>query len=442
MDQASVLGSMLLAPKIIGDVVTALTQEDFSGGNAADMFLALRAMYLDGAKIDAVTVLDRMGRTAEHQQYLIQVMDATPTAANWREYVRIVREQARLRDLQSAGLELASVGKDLGAARELVARMERIIRDRRDVECVDMETGILQFMDDVARQPHYLPWGLPWLDEGLTAESGDYIVLGGYPSDGKTALALSLAYAQAEDRRVGFFSLETSTSKLFARLYASVARVPSSHVKRRTLDNDEYTLLADKADEIRSRKLHLIRASSMSVEDIGAYARAKQYDVIYIDYLSLVQAQGRTEYEQVTNISKGLHRLAQDAGITVVALSQLSRPEQGKPKIPTLASLRSSGQVEQDADVVMLLYREEPDNVRSRRILSVAKNKEGVTGRVALVFDGETQRFRADSYQDVRPARAQKQAEPEFRQAVLYDIPPDAPTPWDTPRNQEVQHGY
>ena len=292
---------------------------------------------------------------------------------------------------------------------------------------------MLQFTDDQSRQPHYLPWGLPWLDEGLMAEAGDYIVLGGYPSDGKTALALSLAYAQAETRRVGFFSLETSASKLFARLCASVARISSSHIKRRTLTEDECELLASKSDEIRARKLQFVRASSMTVEDIGAFARAKQYDVIYVDYLSLIQAQGRTEYDQVRAISKGLHRLAQDNKITVVALSQLSRPEQGKPKIPTLASLRSSGQLEQDADVVMLLYREEPDNIRSRRILHVAKNKEGVTGRVALLFDGETQRFWTDSYQDI-PSAAKpktKPQEPEYKQAALYDLPGSTPVPWE-----------
>lgn len=433
LDQASVLGSMILAPEIIGDVVTTLTPEDFGAGDPADLFRALRALYMEGGKIDVVTALDRMGRTPEHQSYLLSVMDATPTAANWREYVRIVREQARLRALQSAGLELASTGTTLETARDLVARLDRLMRDRREVECVDMEAGMLQFTDEQARQPHYLPWGLPWLDEGLTAEAGDYIVLGGYPSDGKTALALSLAYAQAETRRVGFFSLETSASKLFARLCASVARISSSHIKRRTLTDDECELLASKSDEIRARKLQFVRASSMTVEDIGAFARAKQYDVIYVDYLSLIQAQGRTEYDQVTAISKGLHRLAQDNKITVVALSQLSRPEQGKPKIPTLASLRSSGQVEQDADVVMLLYREEPDNIRSRRILHVAKNKEGVTGRVALLFDGETQRFRADSYQDI-PSAAKpktKPQEPEYKQAALYDLPGSTPVPWE-----------
>lgn len=438
LDQASVLGSMILAPEIIGDVVTTLTPEDFGAGDPADLFRALRALYMEGGKIDVVTALDRMGRTAEHQSYLISVMDATPTAANWREYVRIVREQARLRALQSAGLELASTGTTLETARELVARMERLMRDRRDVECMDMEAGMLQFADEQARKPNYLPWGTPWLDEGLMVEAGDYIILGGYPSDGKTALALSLAYIQARSRRVGFFSLETSTTKLFARLCATVASISLRHVKRRTLTDDECDLLALKADEIRSRDLHLVQASSMTVEDIGAYARAKQYDVIYVDYLSLIQAQGRTEYDQVTAISKGLHRLAQDNKITVVALSQLSRPEKGFQKIPTLNSLRASGQIEQDADVVMLLYREEPDNIRSRRILHVAKNKEGVTGRVALLFDGETQRFRADSYQDIQAAAKPKTKpqEPEYKQAALYDLPGSTPVPWENQGGQ------
>lgn len=289
-----------------------------------------------------------------------------------------------------------------------------------------MEQGLINFYNDLDRTPQYLPWGIYFLDSGLTAESGDYIVLGGYPSDGKTALALSMAYYQAGTLRVGFFSLETKPSKLFNRVFSSAAQVSGTRIKRRNLTDDDFGRLESKAEELRGRDLFMIRSSSMTVEDIAAYTRAKRFDVIYIDYLTLIQAPGRTEFDQATYISKALHRLAQDTGVTVIALSQLSRPENGKVKPPTLASLRSSGQIEQDADIVMFVYREEPGMLRSRRILAVAKNKEGETGRVPLLFNGETQTFRVDANGLIK----EKRQEPEYRQS-FYALPDSEPLPWE-----------
>ena len=187
-------------------------------------------------------------------------------------------------------------------------------------------------------------------------------------------------------------------------------------------------LFRSKAEELRTRKLALIQASSMSVEDIAAYTRAQRYQVIYIDYLTLIQAPGRTEYDQATYISKALHRLAQDTGITVVALSQLARPSSGAVRVPTLSSLRSSGQIEQDADIVLFVYREEPGVLRSRRILDVAKNKEGRTGRIPLLFDGETQTFRADAARPIlQNALPKKPAYEQMQFQELEDPDPDMP---------------
>lgn len=428
--QASVLGSMLISPEIVGDVLVTLQPDDFTEEIGIQIFKAIRALYLDGDKIDPVMVLNAMGGPDPgRSKFLLETMDKTPTAANYKEYMAIVREQARLRKLQSLGLALANSAVSMETARELVAQMQTLMVDKRGVECLSMEQGVLNFYANLERKPEYLPWGIDFLDEGLTAEAGDFIVLGGYPSDGKTALALYLAYQQAETRRVAFFSLETKNDKLFNRLYSSVAQVSGKHIKHRELSQEDYYNLERKAEEIRGRNLHLIKASSMTVDDIRAYTIARQFDVIYIDYLTLIPDPGRTEYDQATNISKGLHRMAQDHGVTVVALSQLSRPETGKPKPPTLSSLRSSGQIEQDADIVMFIYREEPGMLRSRRILRVAKNKEGETGQIPLHFNGDTQTFKVDPYRPVdnRPARK----EPEYKQIDFQELPARLPVPWE-----------
>ena len=426
--QSSVLGSMLISPQIVGDVMTNLQPEDFTEPMGQEVFLAIRALHLAGEKIDPVCVLNQMGGPDPgRRKYLLALMRETPTAQNYREYMDIVREQSRLREIQRAGLALAGTDITLETAREPVSRLYELMMDRRGVECVDMEQGMLDFYAELERTPRYLPWGLDFLDEGLTAEGGDFVVLGGYPSDGKTALALSMAYAQAETLRVGFFSLETKTSKLFSRICSMVAQVSSQRIKRRELTEEDYFQLESKVDEVKKRRLSLIRASSMTVEDIRAYTLAHRFDVIYVDYLTLIRAPGKTEFDQATYISKALHQMAQDLNITVVALSQLSRPEGGKPKPPTLASLRSSGQIEQDADVVMFIFREEPGLLRSRRILRVAKNKEGETGQIPLVFRGETQTFRPDSVGIMLPRTKE---EPQYKQmefGALEDPGEDTP---------------
>lgn len=403
LDQASVLGSMLLAPKIIGSVLGQLRPEDFTANGAPEMFRVLREIYLEDGQIDPVTVLNRMGATPQHRALVLAVMDLTPTAANWKEYTRIVKEQAQLRQIQATALAIASAGTDLDQARELVGQLEQLVAGREEIECLSMEQCLLRFMDNMQRKPNYLPWGLDFLDQGLMVEPGDFVLLGGNPSSGKTALALAMAWEQAKTKRVGFFSLETQSDELFFRLVSTVCEINSSHIRRRTLDKDDYQVLAERSDDIRGNNLHLLRrGGTMTTEDIVSVAKAKQFDAIYIDYLTLIAAPGRDEYQQTTTISKSLHRAAQDLGITIVALSQFSRATAGENRAPTMSSFRSSGQLEQDADVAMLLYKEDENNIRSRRILRVAKNKKGLTGQLVLLFDGSTQTFIPDLIQDVQ----------------------------------------
>jgi len=402
MAQAGVLGSMILDPRCAGEVMTQLRPNDFGSGLARDTFTAVREMFLDGEKIDPVTVLAKMNSPDPNcRSWVLWLMDSTPTAANVHEYAAIVREESRLRDIQSVGVELISKGLTLDRARDLVGKLDELLMDRRSVEDLSMEECLLNFYNELEHTPEYLSWGLAPLDDGLMAESSDYVIIGGYPSDGKTALSLHMAYSQAKTKRVGYFSLETKSSKLFNRIFSSVAQVSGSRIKRRALTDDDFSKLAAKSEEVRHNNLHLIKASSMTVEDITTYARARRFEIIYIDYLTLIPAPGRDETAQATYISKALHRLAQDNNITVVALSQLSRSDdKSKNTKPTLQRLRSSGQLEQDADIVMFIYRTDQDDTQSPRILSVAKNKEGPTGRWKLAFDGDTQTFTVDDSEE------------------------------------------
>lgn len=231
---------------------------------------------------------------------------------------------------------------------------------------------------------------------------------------------------------MGYFSLETKPEKIIDRTVASVCGVDFGRIKGHALTQEDWDACAARSKAYTTRKLEVIKAGSLSVTDIQALALAGQYEIIYVDYLQLVEPEDRrrSETEIVAQISKDLHTMAQTTGITVCALSQLSRPEKSgrEEKAPGLHSLRQSGQIEQDADGVMLLYKEEPDNPQSRRCLKIAKNKEGIAGGIAyLVFDGAHQRFR-DSLVD---APKPKPKEMENRQTTFYPLPLRTETPFD-----------
>lgn len=260
------------------------------------------------------------------------------------------------------------------------------------------------------------------MDENLFAEPGDLIVLGGYPSAGKTLLAAQFAYemATAQCKRVGIFSLETSDRKLYDRVATYAAELDFDAVKSARLSDSELDTVAALGARDDRVQLDVIPVSGMSPMDIRAVSLSRRYDVIFIDYLQLLNSSGRDRYEKITNISLALKQLGRDTGITVVALSQLSRPEKGRRSAPTLASLRESGQIEQDADIVMLLYLEDEENPSGNRTLNVAKNKDGELGHFRLGFYPKHMKFvyKGAGYQ-LRPTSRIKPATPEERQMEL-----------------------
>ena len=412
--QSSVLGSMLIDARCIPEVLSHLHPEDINEGLSRNIFVAIRDLFLDGETVDPVTVLNKLGEaTKERRRYVMALMEVTPTAHNVGEYINIVREESKARQLRELGAALSECHR-LEDAQELMGRANDLLADRHGVQSVSMMEALKRFYDRQDTKQEYLTWGLDFLDEGLYVSPGNMIVLGGRPSDGKTAFALSTAYHQAKSQRVGFFSLETDDDTLFDRLFSSVAKVDSKRIKRRELTEADSDALARRVSEIKARDLHLVEAAGMTVRDIQAYALARKFDIIYVDYLQLIRASGRmSRYDQVTEISQDLHRMAQKHKITVVALSQLSRAEKmkdGTVRSPTLSDLRESGQIEQDADVVLFIYREKPNELRSPRNLRVAKNKEGETGGLPLLFDGATQSFYPD-YARMRQMQEQAEAE-------------------------------
>ena len=427
--QVGVLGSVMISPELAAKVLAETSEEDYTG-QCLSVYRAIKSLFMAGKPADIVLIREKLGEP--YTPVLMQMMEVTPTAANIDYYIAACRERGRLLRIRELGQQMQEA-EDLDAASELLEKANKTMVKRTGVRIVTMQDALTSFFERHEGAKDYLPWPIEGLQDKLYAEAGDFIVLGGYPSDGKSALALQMAYHMSSTKRVGFFSFETSDRKLFDRMMASVARIPMDRIKINDLSDKDWEDAAKVSGEISARNLEYIPASGMTVSDIQAISYAQRYDVIFVDYLQLVNGRGKDRFSVVTDISIGLHTMAQSTGIAVIALAQLSRPERkAQDKItppPTLSSLRESGQIEQDADIVFMLYR--PNFNQPTRELMILKNKEGRLGRLMLDFDGQYQTFsrsKADQYRQTHNAirAAGKAVQQEYKR-----IPDDTPVPWE-----------
>ena len=387
----TILGTVLREPDHTGEVVAALSLEHFGGMATKGLFEAISALHFRGNPVDPVTVIQEAG--ADYEVAVREALEYYTAVSNLPYYCEMLKEQGQLRRVQEEAIGIATA-ETLQEVWECLDRLNGLMVSRRGVEILNAAEAAMDFYNrQEGEKPEYLHWGFPDLDADLYAELGDFIVVGGYPSAGKTLLSLQFALTLAEKYRVGYFSLETSPQKLVDRIMSHLSKVPLAKIKRRDLNEADYTALADAASKLSTRKFDCIDAGGMTVRDIQALALNKRYQVILVDYLQLVADAGKLRYEKVTNISQDLHTLARANGITVIALAQLRRPEKenGKPKPPTMADFRESGQIEQDADIAMLLWPSDPNDNRSSRVLKVGKNKEGERLKMELDFDGAIQ---------------------------------------------------
>lgn len=411
--QASVIGAMLIDENVVGPALAELDPKDFIYEPYRRVFLAFRKLFTNGTPPDLVTVMGELSGDKGHSEsdvaeLLKQCMEITPTSARWSDYAKIVRETARVRQIHTLCEELADCF-DLESASAVISKLNNATVSSRQVREVSMEEALVRFYERQKEQPDYLHWGIPKLDQVLRAGLGKFILLGGYPSDGKTAMALAMAWRQSKSIKVGFFSFETDEDELMERLAATLASIQMSQIVNRNISEKGYERLADKAEEITKRNLRLIPASGMDAQEILSYAVARQFKVIYIDYIQILgNDDSEDEYARITRFSRTLQRGAKRLGITVVALSQFNRAdaptqvrkskkgEDGpvRVKAPSMRALRGSGQLEQDADAILLLYRPYPDDDKNpARCLDIAKNKTGRRGSIDLLFDGGTQTF-------------------------------------------------
>ncbi len=422
--EESLLGAMLLSREAIAYAVEIVKADDFYKPAHGQIFDAIRHLYSQGEPADPVTVAEELKRAGVLDQVgglqrLVELQTQTPSIGNARRYARIVDENALLRRLIGVAGEIAEMGYDMpDDVQKAVDRAEAMVFEVAQKRNADSTKALHDLLGDALDRLEHIyergesitgvPTGYQDLDELLSGlQPSSLVVVGARPSMGKTAFALGMATHVAVEvqRPVLFFSLEMGHRELTQRILASEAQVDSDRMRKGKLTEQDWTKIVNAIGRLE-RPLYIDDNPNVSVMEIRGKARRLKSKVgdlglIVIDYLQLMSGRGSAENRQVevSEISRGLKILARELEVPVVALSQLSRAlELRADKRPMLADLRESGSIEQDADVVMFLYRDEvyhPDTADAGVAeVIVAKHRNGPTATKRLAWIGNYTRFR------------------------------------------------
>ena len=387
--QKVLLGALLAQPDLAPYSLPDLDVEHFAP-DVQPVFAAISGFWNSTGTLDAVQICERypdlktavMGCFDEWSAECVRA-----TRPNVEKWTQLILEQAALTKFQSLALQAGSSLTTFADLPDLYSKMgEALTLDREDQDFKPIGELVDNYVRKLNEKPKYIPSGIPVLDKHLHLSPGNLFIIGGRPSAGKTALSLQMACEQTRRGfRVCYFSLETDPDTLTARIIANRLAVPLADVKAKTVPQSDLDSLAD----LHKLPLFIRSASGKGVGWIKAQAQRMKAQVIFIDYLQLLTtSKAKDRYQQITSISIALHELAQTTGILVIALAQLNR--NAAHTSPSTADLKESGQLEQDADAILLLSG---DEAKYQAIL--AKNKEGRIGEIPLTFDKPRQRFLA-----------------------------------------------
>ncbi len=420
--EQAVIGSVLLDPGCLPEVLGIVRAEDFYGKANRDIFETIVAMFSYSQTIDPVTVLDQMRvrgvyQEGSTQQYLLELMQITPTAANAKEYAQIVRDRAMLRALADAATEISNVVYEgAGEAESILELAERKIyalRHGRNTGGLTSLSAILQNLYLQMSEAAASESAVPGAETGLTdidrrvlgLQKGDLVLVASRPGMGKTSIGLNIALnvARTSGKTVAIFSLEMSREQMAMRLLSAQSRIDGKKLQTGRLDENDWRRINAAATELSSVDLRIDDNPTLSVADMNAQCRRiEDLGLVMVDYLQLMtSAGGKQKYSDesrtqvVSDISRMLKIMAKELRVPVLCMSQLSRANEGrKDKRPMLSDLRESGAIEQDADVVIGLYREGYyDKDFENQTLAEAiilKNRRGETGTVYLNWQPET----------------------------------------------------
>lgn len=425
--EKTVLGAILLDPEAIIKVSDLLKPEDFYDPVHKLIYQAVLELHERHEVIDFVTVSSKLSDSKHVQQvggtaFLAGLASSVPTSSHIYQYGQIVKTKAVHRRVIEAGQKITGLGYEVGKpVGELLDQVEKTVFEITNTFIKEKFIHIREVLD--ARYEKFaemheakddtavkgVPTGYMGLDQKLSGfQPSDLIVLAGRPSMGKTALALGIAQNAAIRHRksVGIFSLEMSKEQLVDRLFASMLGVDSWKLQRGKLDDSDFQNMGPIMDELSKANIFIDDSVASSLPELRAKARRLQMehglDLIVIDYLQLMST-GNDHYvgnrvQEISEISRALKQIGRELRVPILALSQLSRAVENRPgNIPQLSDLRDSGSIEQDADVVLMMYREdyyEEDSDRPGLTdIYVRKHRNGPTGRVELMFKREQMRF-------------------------------------------------
>ena len=423
--EQAVLGSMLIDPRCVSEVINKLRPDDFYIRQNKEIYETIYSMFNYSLTIDPVTVLENMKQNGYYDEnqsrgYMLQLMDTTPTAANVGEYIEIIKDKTLLRRVAEAAGDLTAMiqegtatGQDiLEAAEQRIYAIRQGRAARGLIPISEVIIDVYDRLEELAASDSAIPGlstGLRDLDRAISGlNNSDLILLAARPGMGKTSMALNILLdaGKKSGKKVAFFSLEMSREQLALRLISSECFVDNKKLVTGKLSDEDWESVAAAADSLNRSTILIDDDSNITVADILAKCRrVEDLGLIVIDYLQLMQSAGgksntRGENRQqiVSDISRSLKIMAKDLNVPVLCLSQLSRANESRQdKRPMLSDLRESGAIEQDADIVLFLYREgyynaDTENPNLAECI-IAKNRHGETGKVELQWTPEFTTF-------------------------------------------------
>lgn len=422
--EMSLLGAVLIDEETLADISEHVTAKDFYEKRHGEIYGAMMRLYEKHRPVDLLTLTEELKKKGELEgiggsAYLTELTNYVPTAAHAEAYAELVSQKAIRRRLIKASADISELGFDEEySTQELLEKAEAELFSVSDQslkqDLVSLES-ILTDSFDRLEELHRNKGSLRGVRTGyrdldnMTAglQRSDLIILAARPAMGKTTLVTNLAYnvATVAKQPVLFFSLEMSKEQLVDRMLSDASGVDSWGIRTGNLSDDDFSKLSDAMGEMAEAPIFIDDTPGLSVLEMRTKARRAAHEqplgLIIVDYLQLMQASGRSDgnrVQEVSEISRGLKLLARELNVPVIGLSQLSRSvESRSPQIPQLSDLRESGSIEQDADIVMFIYREAYYNPETEREnitdLIIAKHRNGPTGKVELYFHPERLRF-------------------------------------------------
>lgn len=427
--EASLLGSILIDSDAIVKVADIVNENDFYDERHRHIFEALRTLYNKHSPIDVLTLSNHLKEIdllseVGGSQYLTELTNFVPSAAHVQEYAQIVASKATRRRIIKASQDITELGFDEESSIQSLieaaeTRLFEVSSDYVKQDVISLENILsesFERLDELHKDKgaiRGIPTGFKDMDNILAGlQRSDLIVLAARPSMGKTALSLNLAHnvAVKAGQPVLVFSLEMSKEQLVDRLLAAEAGVDAWNLRTGNLTDADFVKIGQAMGTLSEAQIYIDDSPGITVSDLRTKARREAHKrplgLIVVDYLQLMSGgsrftgDGGNRVQEISEISRGLKGIARELNVPLVALSQLSRSVESRhPKIPQLADLRESGSIEQDADVVMFLYREDyydPDTDRKHLTdILIKKHRNGPVGAVELYFDAQKQRFRS-----------------------------------------------